>query len=53
VKTLPTEAVLALRRQITNLREMIAAAQEDTNAKPTYIQELKKRLRTAEKKLLG
>jgi hypothetical protein len=53
VNTLPTERVLALRRQITNLREMIAAAQKDTHAKPTYIQELKKRLRAAEKKLLG
>jgi hypothetical protein len=53
VKTVPTETVLALRRQITNLREMIAAAQENSDAKPSYIQELEKRLRAAEKKLYG
>ena len=48
---LSTDAVLALRRQIRNLRDMIRAAQEDTNAKATYIQELKKKLAAAEKRL--
>ena len=46
-----TDTVLALRRQIRNLRQMIAAAQDDTLAKPTYLAELRKRLNAAEKKL--
>ena len=45
--------MLALRRQIRNLREMIAAAEEDTNAKATYVQQLRKRLAQAEKRLYG
>lgn len=46
-----TDAILALRRQIRNLRDMIRSAQEDTNAKATYVQELKKKLAAAEKRL--
>jgi hypothetical protein len=46
-----TELVLALRRQIRNLREMIAVAEADPRRSRKYVEQLKKKLRSAEKRL--
>lgn len=46
-----TELILALRRQIRNLREMLTAAESNPRAKVSYVQELKKKLASAEKRI--
>lgn len=46
-----TELILALRRQIRNLREMIAAAEADPRRSRKYVEQLKKKLRSAERRI--